>query len=237
MSPLTDVTNIAEHEPILETQCGGLQRGKTKKISRYCSRLPCSEGQSEVHEVGCYKSLKRRTEPEAINMCNIQVTGNEGSKVCQHCDPRIECDVPLLPHATDILLSHAVQTLNLSQNSVKASLQSWSNFVQQRKNLVKIPENKQNAKTVKTANCGGLPEIPGTWKSGNTPQQCGACGLEFTSLPVLTQHLARHVYDGLYAAQWLTQAMHLVSRQPSSALFSYDDRDSTSDVVQRPSLN
>lgn len=246
MSPLTDVTNTAGHEPLLETQCRGFQRRRRARISRSCPRIPCPEDQSEVDVVGFCKSFKRENEPVAIKMCNTEISDNDSSNVChqghtanyQCSDSRVQCGVPLLPQATDILLSHAVQTLNLGQNNVKSNLRPRGQFVNQRKKTDKIPENEQNLKTEKSANCSGLPETPGTWKSGTSPQQCGACGLEFTSLPVLTQHLARHVYDGLYAAQWLTQAMHLLgSRQPSSTPFPHDDRSNTGDVLPNSSVD
>lgn len=245
MSPLTDVTNTTEHDPLLETQSKGFQRKRRTRISRSCPRIPCPEGQGEVNVEGFCKSSKGESEPVAIKMCNIEVSHNDSNNVnhpeftanCQCSGPRIQCNVPLLPQATDILLSHAVQTLNLSQNSVKPGFRSQSHFIHQRDRTETIPENKQNAKPEKAASCSGLPDTPGSWKSGSSPQQCGACGLEFTSLPVLTQHLARHVYDGLYAAQWLTQAMQLlVSRQPTSSPYS-DDRNSDSSVSQNSSVD
>lgn len=246
MSPLTDVTNTAGHEPLLETQCRGFQRKRKTRISKSCPRIPCPEGQGDVDVEDFCKTSKRESEPVAIKMCNSEVADNDRSNVyqpkctasCQCSDSRIQRNVPLLPQATDILLSQAVQTLNLSQSSVKPGLQSQGHFVQRQKKIDKKTKRKQNVKAEKAASCSGLPETPSSGKSANSPQQCGACGLEFTSLSVLTQHLARHVYDGLYAAQWLTQAMNLlVSRQPSSTPFFHDDRNNTSDLLQNSSVD
>ena len=246
MSPLTDVTNTGGHEPVLETQHMASHRRGRMRLSRSCPRITCLQSQDEVNTAQSHKSFKRKSEPVAIKMCNIQVLDQEHNNIhsqgltanCLCSNTGNQSDAPLVSQATDILLSQAVQTLSLSQNGVQSGLQTHTHIGQHRKKLEKTPEKKHKVKNEVVASCSGLPETPGTCESGISVQQCGACGQEFTSLPVLTLHLARHVYDGLYAAQWLTQAMRLVgSRQPSGTTSLQDDTNSINDVLQNSGVD
>ena len=239
MSPLTDVTNTPGHESLPYTQHMISQKRERKRLSRSCPRIPCHQSQDEMNKAQSHKSFERNIESVAIKMCNIQdsdqrhtnsysqrFTGN-----CMCSKSRNQSDAQLASQTTDVLLSQAVETLSLSQNSVQSGLQKSSKINQHRKKLVKIPEKKHKVKSKVVASCSGLPETPGTYESITSSQQCGACGQEFTSLSLLTLHLARHVYDGLYAAQWLNQAMSLVvSRQTINATNSHDDKNSINGV-------
>lgn len=239
MSPLTDITNSPGHEPLLYTQHKISQKRERMRLSRSCPRIPCHQSQDEIHKAQSHKIFKEKFESVAIKMCNIHVSNQKHTSAysqgftanCMCSNSRSQKDVLLGSQTTDILLSQAVETLSLSQNSVQSGLQISSQTGQHRKKFEKIPEKRHKVKSKVVASRSGLPETPGTCESGISSQQCGACGQEFTSLPLLTLHLARHVYDGLYAAQWLNQAMSLVvSRQPSSATNSHDDKNSINGV-------
>ncbi|MPC15336.1 hypothetical protein E2C01_008123 [Portunus trituberculatus] len=201
MSPLTDVTNTPGHEPLLYTHHMLSQKRERKRLSRSCPRIPCHQSQDEMNKAQSHKSFKRKTESVAIKMCNIQDSDQRHNNTYSQkftanymcSNSRNQSDEQLASQTTDILLSQAVETLSLSENSVQSDLQKSSQRSQHRKKLEKIPEKKPKVKSKVVASCSGLPETPGTCEGGISSQRCGACGQEFTALPLLTLHLARHL--------------------------------------------
>nr|XP_045613456.1 uncharacterized protein LOC123767655 [Procambarus clarkii]XP_045613465.1 uncharacterized protein LOC123767655 [Procambarus clarkii]XP_045613477.1 uncharacterized protein LOC123767655 [Procambarus clarkii] len=215
MSPLIEVTNTVGQGSIPDSPCTNSLRKSSVKSSRGDPKFAYVYGPGETDKTGSVKSFKLKREVVAIKMCNTQMSGPVGSaSSCQQSAitnlyPCVTSPmrVPPLPQSTDVLLSQAVQALSLGPLSAQPRLRTRRRFSRHHKGNIQHSE-VNNRKLV--SSCDGVPEPSGGSATKSAPQQCGACGLEFTSLPILTQHLARHVYDGLYAAQWLTQAMGLV---------------------------
>lgn len=229
MSPLIDVTNTGGQNCLVPDKiCKEITKKGSAGLQRNKSLEPDGFGQSGAEEGIARRSQGKLGDNQlkAIKMCNTRTRSSAGNESSHKgslkgitsgqsvVDPM---RVPPLPQTTtaDDVLSQAVQALSL--NPLTAHTKPSTTRLNRRHH--KLGYAKQNGRrdTKVTASSSGLPESTDGTDVVRTPLQCGACGLEFTSLPVLTQHLAKHVYDGLYAAQWLTQAMTLVSsRQPTS---------------------
>lgn len=212
MSPLLDVTNTVGHESTPVTLNTGSLRKSSVTIPRSGPTVTNVYGTGEADITGPVK-IQIKREIAAIKMCNTQVPGQvgsasscQGSSAITHHYPCVisPMRVPPLPQSTDVLLSQAVQALSLGPFSAQTRLRTHRHL-----SRLHTEQSEGNCRKL-TSSCSGLPDNSGNSVAESAPQQCGACGLEFTSLTILTQHLTRHVYDGLYAAQWLTQAMGLV---------------------------
>ncbi|XP_047494875.1 uncharacterized protein LOC125042999 [Penaeus chinensis] len=235
MSPLIDVTNTAV----------GLQVESSTKRSvkqqRDCARGPDVNQQSKVNKRGLPERVKAKDEAVAIRKCNTWMGGPAGDMAggaagclaafssTSQCPAEVGLPrVPPLPQSADALLSQAVQALSLSPPSSKTRTRAHRRLSRHRATSQQEHDEQASDNVVLNCSNSGLPENSQESTGITTPKQCGACGLEFTSTPVLTQHLVRHVYDGLYAAQWLTQAMGLVSNNrqlgegPSQSISSED---------------
>lgn len=213
MSPLIDVTNTVGQDSSVDDLGAGSTRKTVVRVPRAHPSLPdASGGQGEGSGTGLMTYSKVRSGAVAIKMCNTQVSGSGSSaSSAQGLTQMYNCTknplrVPPLPCTSDVL-SQAVEALSLDPLSTRRRRCNRRRLSRQSKEIAE-PSDKS---TTQLQNGSGEPENSGGGSGGDfAPQQCGACGLEFTSLSVLTQHLARHVYDGLYAAQWLNQAMNLV---------------------------
>lgn len=206
MSPLIEVTNSGGRNCIAADKPN---RSSAKK-GNYKLLKACGANE-ETHPVDTSigsQVSRKSAKFEQAKMCNTRVKSGDpiSSESFRGNCPVDSMRVPPLPQASaDDVLSQAVQALNLGPLTVHTKPSARLNR-----------HRKLGCREIGKSS-SGHPENTNRADATRTPQQCGACGLEFTSLPVLTQHLARHVYDGLYAAQWLTQAMTLVSsRQPAS---------------------
>ncbi|XP_068240506.1 uncharacterized protein [Palaemon carinicauda] len=205
MSPLIDVTNSGGRNCITADQ-------PNKKIFNLQKSHVTNESTHAVVDTSKASEVSRKSSKlEHTKMCNTCVKNSFGGDTKSNESLRGNClvdsmRVPPLPQASaDDVLSQAVQALNLGPLTVHT------------KPNARLNRHRKLGSREIGKSSSGHPENTNRANAVRTPQQCGACGLEFTSLPVLTQHLARHVYDGLYAAQWLTQAMALVSsRQHAS---------------------
>ncbi|KAK7070155.1 hypothetical protein SK128_014753 [Halocaridina rubra] len=215
MTPLIDVTNSGRrsHESDLSKDVNKRGNSKASRNKSLTKSLHESvDGNSSDGSVYTHKG-------DEVNMCNTRLRRRtssnlewQGSCSINHEHSLTDCmRVPPLPETADDILSHAVQALNLNVPVTykKRDLNTKKHFRQRHS------QGGQSIVKAVNVNSGGLPNKTNGNDVLRTPQQCGACGLEFTSLPVLTQHLTRHVYDGLYAAQWLTQAMALTVPFPS----------------------
>jgi len=167
----------------------------------------------------------------AIKMCNTKLNNNSESEMYNGSQSPVkesQCyeteRVPPLPILTeDNLLAQAVESLNISSSNSSRHLPKRRN---KKKQCIPV-ENKENLSNTQSLSVenkdysisptlcySSNSEFPcGQVENICTSQQCGACGLEFQSVESLSQHLLRHIYEGMYAAQWLTQAMALVSQQ------------------------
>lgn len=218
MSPLIDVTNTVGQDSSPDNPYTNSLRKSRVRISRIFHRVSGVHCQGEADITKSGKDVKVKSEAVAIAMCNTQVSGLVGNMssirgfstiahLCQCAASPVR--VPPLPQTTDVLLSHAVQALSLSSLRTQTQPLTQRHFIRHSKGSRDHNGGSSSRKKF-VSNCSGLPENSGSNVTESASQQCGACGLKFTSLSILTQHLARHVYDGLYAAQWLTQAMGLV---------------------------
>lgn len=177
------------------------------------------------------KQKKNSKNSPAIKMCNTKIDNNDRDikyyGISQSLVNDTHCyeteRVPPLPLLTeDILIAKAVESLTISSKNPSRQLQKRRN----KKKQCVLEENIINSKSksvehkdylnnpVNSILCAsGNSEHP-TRQISNvcTPQRCGACGLEFLTVESLSQHLLKHIYEGMYAAQWLTQAMTLVSQ-------------------------
>lgn len=166
-----------------------------------------------------------------IKMCNTKLNNNsenEKHNASQSLVKDSQCyeteRVPPLPILTeDNLLAQAVESLDISSSNPSKHLPKRRNKkkqcipVENKENLSNTPllSVESNDYSISPALCySSNSEFPsGQVENICTSQRCGACGLEFQSVESLSQHLLRHIYEGMYAAQWLTQAMALVSQQ------------------------
>ncbi|XP_042863508.1 uncharacterized protein LOC122247883 [Penaeus japonicus] len=248
MSPLIDVTNTALGLQVESSNT------RSVKPQRACVRGPDVNQQSKASKRGLPERVRAKNEAVAIRMCNTWVSGPAGDpagdsvKSGADCpvslSPATQCPtdealprVPPLPQSADALLSQAVQALSLSPPSSKTRTRARRRLSRHRTTSQQEHDKQASDTVVLSCSSSGLPENSQESVGLSTPKQCGACGLEFTSTPVLTQHLVRHVYDGLYAAQWLTQAMGLVSNNrqsgegPSQSVFTEDTGESNASQV------
>lgn len=226
MSPLVDVTNTSGQSLSGSPYTDSLRKSGSEE-SKLCSKITRSNCEKGILQL--FYSSNVTTEEVAIKMCNTQVSCNDkNNSSCQISDPTTSmCSSrknsgtegqPSHQLDTDLVLSQAVQSLTLggcfgTEPHLRKQRQSHKH--RNRKGSVVTAAVKSTSKPVSSTS--GLPDNPPQCiNSVSSPQQCGACGLEFSSLPKLTQHLTRHVFDGLYAAQWLTQAMKLVSSRHTS---------------------
>ncbi|KAK3863262.1 hypothetical protein Pcinc_030942 [Petrolisthes cinctipes] len=251
MSPLVDVTNTSG-QSVSGSQYTDSLRKSGSEEAEFCSIVTKANSEKGILQI--YYSSDVKTEEVAIKMCNTQVSCNGKNSTgssCQTsipptnmCSGRKNSDTGSAPNQevdTDVLLSEAVQTLTLGgrlNTEPRRRKQRQGHRHRSRKGSDPIVAVNNSSKLL-SSSCG-LPDNPPQCINGvSSPQQCGACGLEFTSLPKLTQHLTRHVFDGLYAAQWLTQAMKLVNSRHTSTTVEADsssrDGTSLSEIVQQDS--
>jgi len=179
----------------------------------------------------------------AIKMCNTKLNNNSENEMYNSSQSPLKDSqcyeterVPPLPILTeDNLLAQAVESLNISSSNSSRHLPKRRN---KKKQCIPV-ENKENLSntqslsveskdySISPALCySSNSEFPcGQVENICTSQQCGACGLEFQSVESLSQHLLRHIYEGMYAAQWLTQAMALVSQQQQQTTTTVEHQD------------
>lgn len=232
MSPLVDVTNTSG-QSLSGSQYTDSLRKSGSEESELCSKITRANCEKGILQI--FYSSNVTTEEVAIKMCNTQVSCNDkNNSGCQisnpatnMCSSRKNSDSEGQPNYqgdTDMVLSQAVQSLTLGgcfSTEPHPRKQRQSHKHRNRKGSVLTAAVKSTSKPVSSSS--GLPDNPPQCiRSVSSSQQCGACGLEFSSLPKLTQHLTRHVFDGLYAAQWLSQAMKLVSSRHASTSVEVD---------------
>ncbi|XP_076037618.1 uncharacterized protein LOC143023041 [Oratosquilla oratoria] len=132
-------------------------------------------------------------------MCNTRhITGTPASESSGR--------VPPLPSNADLLLSKAVEALVLWAPT--APHQCARRLPVCQKQNEKVTGSSTSAAS-NTSNSIPPPSANSDPKIASS-HQCGACGVQFSSVEVLMQHLSKHVYEGLYAAQWLVQALQLL---------------------------
>lgn len=217
--------------------------------SEVCEASCVPQSQPQSVKSRKIKQKKHLKNSPAIKMCNTKVDNNGIDIKCYGASQSPVKDtqcckterVPPLPLLTeDILLAKAVESLNISSQNPSRALHKRRNKKKQcipaesKENIITshsiLVENKDYLiSPVNPVLCvSGNSESPsGQTSNVCSPQRCGACGLEFHSVESLSQHLLRHIYEGMYAAQWLTQAMTLVSQQQEQNVSQHQVQTST----------
>ncbi|KAL7647998.1 UNVERIFIED_CONTAM: hypothetical protein RMT77_001614 [Armadillidium vulgare] len=84
------------------------------------------------------------------------------------------------------------------------------NSVNEKKSIAGVVHENEYKSQTKSC-CDGFPsKKKSTSENFSSTYQCIACGLELSSLEILTNHLVKHIYEGLHAASWLNHAMSIL---------------------------
>ena len=206
MAPLNDVTNIQKPEeassfPSSDHQPASVRK-KERKLKLKQKKKSNNDESIEPNHTD-YKQIE--TKPCE---CSQNKFTTKTSSVLNNEEPR----VPPLPEPSEILLSQAVESLKLNP-SLNNIVDSKKKVERQRRlsnNVFKTCDTSSISKTTSICNDCDNNEPSNDKLVPVTPQQCDACGLEFSSVAALANHLIQHVVDGLYAAQWLIELYRLM---------------------------
>lgn len=146
--------------------------------------------------------LKRKKEISRIP--TIKSDENKSSGL--HLIDRLDSSQRVPPLPTEDLFQ-AFSLLHIGKQNFKTSNLS-------KKDGCSLSIDDKNLEICKHKLTGSSNDVGLPSNSFTSTYQCVACSLEFSLLENLTCHLVKHIYEGLHAASWLSNAMSILVPQP-----------------------